>query len=177
MRDSDLERVVTFSLDAWEPVFSSFERILGPRIFQAVYPDWRTLQADGVRSACQDPGNVVWVATVDERPVGFVVTQDERDGDVNAAGIYMIAVDPAHQRQGIGDSLLGHAVAELRAQGVEVVSIQTGGEEGHAPARALYEKRGFRAVPLAVYYLQLQKPAAAREPNPTSRTSTDPGLS
>jgi ribosomal protein S18 acetylase RimI-like enzyme len=91
-------------------------------------------------AACQDPKNDVWVAVVDRRQVGFVVTQTEREGAVNGGQVYMIGVDPAHRRRGVADMLLSHAVAELRAGGVDVVSIATGGDAGHAPARALYRK-------------------------------------
>jgi ribosomal protein S18 acetylase RimI-like enzyme len=153
--DSDLDVVVAFSVAAWEAVYASFERVMGPDVFPLVYPDWRATQADDVRAACQDPKNDVWVAVVDRRPVGFVVTQTEREGTVNGGQVYMIAVDPAHQRRGVADMLLSHAVAELRAGGVDVVSIGTGGDAGHAPARALYRKHGFRGLPLAVYYLPL----------------------
>jgi ribosomal protein S18 acetylase RimI-like enzyme len=154
--DSDLDVVVAFSVAAWQPVYASFERVLGPEVFELVYPDWRETQAEDVRAACQNPKNHVWVATVDRRPVGFVVTQTEREGQVNGAQVFMIAVDPGHQRRGIGEMLLSHALAQLRASGVDVVSIGTGADPGHAPARALYERHGFRALPLAVYYLPLQ---------------------
>jgi ribosomal protein S18 acetylase RimI-like enzyme len=157
--DSDLDVVVAFSLAAWEPVYASFEHVMGPDVFPLVYPDWRATQAEDVRAACRDPKNDAWVATVDRRPVGFVVTQAEHEGAVNAAQVYMIAVDPAHQRRGVADMLLSHAVAELRASGVYVVSIGTGGDAGHAPARALYRKHGFRPLPLAVYYLPLDASA------------------
>jgi hypothetical protein len=33
-----------------------------------------------------------------------------------------------------------------------IVSVATSGDSGHAPARALYEKLGFRALPLMRYY-------------------------
>ncbi len=151
----DLDAIVAFSLAAWEPVFASFERVMGPDVFALVYPDWRATQAQDISAACQDPKNEVWVATVDQRPVGFVVTQAEPGGEVHGGQVYMIAVDPAHQRRGVADMLLSHAVAELRASGVEVLSIGTGADPGHAPARALYEKHGFRPLPLAVYYLPL----------------------
>ena len=153
--DGDLDVVVAFSLAAWEPVFASFERVMGPNVFPLVYPDWRATQAQDVRAACQDPKNDVWVAAVDRRPVGFVITQAEPEGEVHGGQVYMIAVDPAHQRRGVADMLLSHAVAELRASGVDVLSIGTGADPGHAPARALYEKHGFRPLPLAVYYLAL----------------------
>lgn len=50
--DSDLEVVVAFSVAAWQPVYASFERVLGPEVFPLVYPDWRMTQADDVRAAC-----------------------------------------------------------------------------------------------------------------------------
>ncbi len=128
---------------------------MGPDVFPLVYPDWRATQAEDVRTACRNPKNDVWVAIVDRRPVGFVVTQAKREGAVNGAQVYMIAVDHVHQRRGVADSLLTHAVAELRASGVDVVSIGTGADAGHAPARVLYRKHGFRPLPLAVYYLPL----------------------
>jgi ribosomal protein S18 acetylase RimI-like enzyme len=156
--DSDLEVIVAFAVAAWEPVYASWKHVMGPDVFPLVCPDWRAGQARDVTDACQDPENDVWVATVDGRPVGFVALQTmraSRSGEVDGGEVYMIAVDPAYQRRGIADMLLRHAVAELRADGVSVVSIGTGADPGHAPARALYEKHGFRCLPLARYYLAL----------------------
>lgn len=39
MADSDLEAVVHLSLLAWEPVFQSFEQVLGSEIYRLIYPD------------------------------------------------------------------------------------------------------------------------------------------
>jgi hypothetical protein len=43
----------------------------------------------------------------------------------------------------------------MREQNVEVVSLGTGGDWFHAPARALYESLGFHLVPVAVYMRSL----------------------
>jgi ribosomal protein S18 acetylase RimI-like enzyme len=66
--------------------------------------------------------------------------------------IEMIAVDPGHQRRGIATGLLEHAINQLHEAGVSLVAIATGGDDAHAAARGLYEKAGFRALPLARYY-------------------------
>jgi hypothetical protein len=39
----------------------------------------------------------------------------------------------------------------MREQGIEVVELGTGGDDFHAPARALYESLGFHLVPVSVY--------------------------
>lgn len=44
----------------------------------------------------------------------------------------------------------------MRAAGVQVVELGTGGDEFHAPARRLYESLGFSLVPVAVYLRALQ---------------------
>jgi ribosomal protein S18 acetylase RimI-like enzyme len=100
-RESDLDAVVEFSLRAWEPVFESMHEVLGDAIFARLHdPDWRAVQAEAVRSSCTSEDRDVFVAAVDQRPVGFATIAlnafHERMGVVD-----MIAVDPAYQRRGI----------------------------------------------------------------------------
>jgi hypothetical protein len=42
----------------------------------------------------------------------------------------------------------------MRAHGMDIVAVGTGGDPGHAPARALYESLGYTALP-GVRYLSL----------------------
>ena len=153
--DSDVEPVVAFSLAAWAPVFASFEVELGPEVYRLLYPDWRSAQARAVEAACRVPENDVWVAVVDARPVGFVAVRYVDEDAARAGEIEMIAVDPAHQRAGVGTSLLERAITEIESRGVELAVIATGGDPGHAPARALYEKLQFAGFPSVRYYRRL----------------------
>jgi ribosomal protein S18 acetylase RimI-like enzyme len=154
--DADVETVIAFSVAAWAPVFASLERELGPVVFSAVFPDWLSSQASAVDAACRAAGNDVWVAIVDDRPAGFVAVAFHDEGATPAGEIHMIAVDPAHQRAGLGAGLLQHAVAEIKARGVDLVVIATGGDRGHGPARALYEKLDFHPLHLVRYYRELE---------------------
>ncbi|MET7508731.1 hypothetical protein [Streptomyces albidoflavus] len=43
----------------------------------------------------------------------------------------------------------------MKGAGVRLVSIWTGGDPGHAPARRTYEKAGYTALPLVRYYQAL----------------------
>jgi hypothetical protein len=47
------------------------------------------------------------------------------------------------------------AVTEIKARGVDLAVIATGGDPGHAPARALYEKLNFNALHQVRYYRKL----------------------
>jgi GNAT superfamily N-acetyltransferase len=152
--ESDLDAVVEFSLRAWEPVFESMHQILGGPIFYRLHdPDWRALQAEAVRSSCTSEERDVFVAVIDQRPVGFATVAlnafHERMGVVD-----MIAVDPAYQRRGIATQLMDRSVEHMRERGMDIAAVGTGGDPGHAPARAVYEALGYTALP-GVRYLKL----------------------
>ncbi|MEJ7831441.1 MAG: GNAT family N-acetyltransferase [Nocardioides sp.] len=153
LRPSDLDAVVQLSLLAWEPVFVSFERILGKAIFDLMYrPNWREAQAVSVRTNCFQGGAETFVSVnVDDVPVGFaVLLQDQAE---SLGVIEMIAVHPEYQRLGHGRGLMEFAIHRLRDKGLALINVGTGGDPGHAPARALYEAVGFTGVPLVNYYL------------------------
>ena len=150
---SDVDAVVAFSLDAWEPVFASFEAVMGPRVYGLVHPDWRTAQAAAVAEVCRSLD--AWVADVDGVPRGFVAVRWTEEDATPVGEVEMIAVAPAHQRAGIAGRLLGRAVAEMAVRGLPLAVIGTGGDDGHAPARALYERHGFTGLPLVRYYRAL----------------------
>ena len=77
------------------------------------------------------------------------------EGAARAGEIEMVAVAPGCQRAGVGTSLVHRAVAEIKAVGVGLAVIGTGGDPGHAPARALYEKLNFNAFRHVRYYRKL----------------------
>lgn len=150
---ADVPVVVEFSLRAWAPAFKSFERVLGAEIYRQVYPDWLRSQAVAVAAVCGEESADVWVVEREGRAVGFVATVIAADR--SSAEIDMIAVDPAHQRRGLGADLLEHALIRARAAGIPLLEIATAGDPSHAPARRAYERAGFTALPLVRFYRKL----------------------
>ncbi len=150
--DKDLEEIVKVSLLAWEPVFVSFKQILGPVIYSFLYPNWRKSQAEGVEAICKDSERVsVLVAELRGKVVGFLAYQIKgQTGEVE-----LLAVHPDHQGLGIGTELNNRALEEMKAAGVVMVEVGTGGDESHAPARRSYEKAGYTSLPLVRYYKHL----------------------
>jgi GNAT superfamily N-acetyltransferase len=153
--DTDVETVVTFSLAAWAPVFAGLEVELGQEVYHLVFPDWRSMQAGTVEAVCRAPENDVWVADVDARPVGFVAVGYVDEGAARAGEIHMLAVDPDHQRAGVGASLVRRAVTEIESRGIDLAIIASGGDPGHAPARAVYETLDFKGLQQVRYYRKL----------------------
>jgi GNAT superfamily N-acetyltransferase len=152
--DSDLEVIVDFALRAWEPVFDSMRQLLGEAIFARLHqPGWMAVQAEAVRSSCTSDERDVFVAVADGCPVGFAAVAlnafHDRMGVVD-----IIAVDPDYQRRGIATQLMERSSEHMRAQGMDIAAVGTGGDTGHAPARALYESLAYSALP-GVRYLKL----------------------
>jgi GNAT superfamily N-acetyltransferase len=146
----DLDAIVEFSIRAWEPIYTSFRQVLGDPIFFRLHPDWKEIQAEAVRSSCTNDNHDVFVAIADERPVGFSAVAlnafHERMGVID-----IIAVDPDYQRRGIATQLIDRSIEHMRSCGMEIAAVGTGGDPGHAPARAAYEALGFTLLPSARY--------------------------
>jgi ribosomal protein S18 acetylase RimI-like enzyme len=152
LADADVEPVVALALAAWAPVFAGIEAELGPGLHRMLFPDRRANQARAVEAVCRSPENDVWVAVNGDRPVGFVAVRYVDEDAARAGEIDMVTVDPGCQRAGVGAALVRHALDEILAAGVGIAVLGTGGDPGHAPARALYESIGFRPYRLVRYY-------------------------
>ncbi len=154
MQEADIEPILDLSIAAWEPVFQSFERILGRSLFLMEYPDWPKNQRDAVKGVLSDNEKfTTYVADVEGAVAGFIsytIDENARTGEV-----YMVAVSPQYQKHGIGLALNELALEKMRERGVRMAVVGTGGDPGHAPARRTYEKAGYTALPLVRYYKNL----------------------
>jgi GNAT superfamily N-acetyltransferase len=97
----------------------------------------RTLDEDrGFFCAHIEPLCALWLAGTDAQIAGFLALQGSL--------VDRLYVRPAAQRRGVGAALIAHAKA-LSPAGLELYTHQR-----NAPARAFYEKHGFRAVRFGV---------------------------
>jgi len=153
--DTDRDAVLGLSLRAWEPVFDSLRAVLGPSgVFDLLHPDWRVSQRAAVGDVLDDPATWVWVAVRDGAVVGFGAAA-LRDG---YGEVVMLAVDPPAQRRGAGTALTTTALAWITEQGAPAAMVETGGDPGHAPARRVYERAGFTALPVTRYFRSCAPP-------------------
>lgn len=147
---ADTDDVVALGLRAWEPAFESTRSVLGSELFVALRgEDWREGQAADIEKTINDQDGRTWVAEVDGRARGFA-SAALRGGDLGE--VVMVAVEPSHQRHGLASALTDTATSWLHDRGAAVVMVETGGDQGHAAARATYESLGFTALSVTRYF-------------------------
>jgi GNAT superfamily N-acetyltransferase len=151
---SDRDAVVALALRAWEPVFESMHQILGDEIDTLLHgANWRAYQQREVEAALDDARMHRWVAVSDGVVLAFMAVR--LDPQRSVGQLWMIAVDPNSQNHGLGTTMTNLATDWMRAAGMRVAMIGTGGDPGHAPARRVYEKAGYTAIPVANYFMAL----------------------
>lgn len=91
-------------------------------------------------SGLQDPAVTVWAAHAENSvaAIGALKRLDHRCGEVKS-----MRTHPDFLRQGLAAALLETIIAHARAEGLSVLSLETGTGPAFEPALALYRKRGF----------------------------------
>ncbi len=149
-RQKDMDSVITLSLLAWEPFFTSFKDIVGSDIDKFLHPNWKKTQAKSVGDACKSRKFKVWVAEQGGLVVGFFALK--LDPKEKIGEVYFLAVHPSYSSRGIGTELNLFALDKMKAAGMKVAKVGTGGDPSHAPARRSYEKAGYVGIPVVHYY-------------------------
>lgn len=156
LRPDDVPALIALAKRAWADVEASVDAVLGSPLDRLATPSWAAHHEAVVRDACESAESSMVVAESESGELtGFVAftVRPESPGMSVYGEITALAVDPSARRSGLGRRLLGRAVDELRAAGVPVIMVETGGDDGHGPARRLYESAGFRRLPVAQYWI------------------------
>ena len=150
----DLDDVLELTLRAWAPVFPLMQEDIPGYVYDAFYPKgWRARQLADVTATCAGDETDMWVARSGDQMVGYIGLRVHPEDSMGE--IYIIAVDPDYQRQGIGTALMTFAFDWMRERNLKMAFVETGGDRGHAPARASYERVGFERYPVARYFKEL----------------------
>ncbi len=92
-----------------------------------------------------NPANYLVVAEADREIAGFLLAYrlDRIDRPTGQLFIYDVAVDPGHQRRGVGKALMGFATAVVESEGLMEAFVFT--NRDNAAAVALYQRTGAHA--------------------------------
>jgi ribosomal protein S18 acetylase RimI-like enzyme len=151
----DLTPVTDLTIETFRPFYEdSFRPVVGEVVFANQHGKWRDDYREQV-AGLHDPSQYRYVAIAEAGGAiaGYVAWSV--DPARRNATVTILAVAAGHRRHHVGTALCEHAFDAMRTLGAEVVSIGTGGDPFHAPARALYERLGCTPFPTAVYYRQL----------------------
>lgn len=155
LEPGDLPRLQEIREAAFKPVFRSFRAIVGDDIAKVAFAGAEREQADLLDRICAaGASHDVFVAVRGAEIVAFCAVSLDRDTGVGE--IDLNAVHPDHQGRGIGTAMYALALDRMRAAGMRVATVGTGGDASHAPARRAYEKAGFGpAIPSLYLYRSL----------------------
>ena len=146
------------AIRSWEPVFPRMREAVPHFVYDNFYPDgWRARQAADLAQVLDEEPDNVDVAMLDGVVVGWVCTRFHPEDSMGE--VYVITVAPEYQRRGVGRALMEHAHDRVRRAGMRIIMVETGGDPGHAPARAAYEATGYQRWPVARYFKDLTSDA------------------
>lgn len=145
----DLPALIELTIETFRPLFTDSLVQLRPAVTAHDHGNWEDDYRHEV-PALLDPAadRFVTLAEDDLGPLGYVgwnVTNH------TSGHLDLVAVHPRARRRGVARALCTTVLRSLAERGVEVVHIGTGGDEFHAPARALYESLGFTGLPTVDY--------------------------
>jgi len=144
---SDLPRLQEITADTFGPVSidGGIERQLG----NLGRSDWRARKIAAIADDCRAQSDGVFViAAKDGNVVGYVTTRLDHASGIG--WIANLAVDPHHQRHGLGRRLLEHAIEFFRRSGMVAAKIET--LEQNQAGQALYPSIGFVEVARQIHY-------------------------
>ena len=154
--ESMRQNALDIAMRAWEPVFPQMKKAVPGFVYDAFYPDgWQARQLSDLGQVLDDEPETVDVALVNGVMAGWVCTRIHPEDSMGE--VYVIAVAPDFQRQGIGRALMEHSQNRAMDAGMTMMMVETGDDPGHAPARMAYEAGGYQRWPVARYFKDLRQ--------------------
>lgn len=152
----DVPRMREIAVKAWRPIYSGYCERMGDELYRLEgHSDWQTKKADDVSSFYDKRPDWCLVAELRGQVVGFTTFVLHREYHIGEIGNN--AVHPDYQDQGIGCAQCQRVLEIFRQEGMKYAKVHTGLDPAHGPARAMYEKVGFKQItPQATYYRKLQ---------------------
>lgn len=127
------QAVLDLSERAWQPVFAELRAAVPAYVYRAFYPaGWWERQRQDIAALLDTEHERVSIALVDDAVAGWVGIRLHPEDSMGE--VYILAVDPDHQRQGVARALMAAAHEQMRAAGMTIAMVETGGDPGHQPS-------------------------------------------
>ena len=150
--EEHMEAIGDIAVAAWTPIREIFRRDMGDELYNAFFDGWQAEKRAGVQAQARSGRG--YVALLDGEVVGFIsyaINKEKKTGEICGN-----AVNPEIRGKGIGPKMYEFVLNKMREEGAEYATVNTGLDDGHAPARRAYEKAGFKAnLPSIRYFMKL----------------------
>jgi len=155
--EADVQTIVELTVETFRPFYEDdLRQMMGETLLAHHHSQWeQDYRVDVPTLHNPAVGHYVAVAEIDGAIAGYVSWRpDELAG---SSRVHILAVSSLHRRRQVGRNLCLHAIARMKADGIEFVGVGTGGEDNfHAPARALYASLGLTRIPVSLTLANLQ---------------------
>lgn len=153
------EAVQNIVIEGWKPIRKAQKALIGEISYNAMFTNWEANKAKSVIICAfgGKPGRCCFSAISDGRVAG-VLTAHFTDGEIPLMEIGNNSVSAEFAGRGIGSSMYRFILGEAKKRGCRYASVETGLDDGHAPARRAYEKAGFSrdtAIETINYYMPI----------------------
>jgi len=150
----DAESACRIAVEAWKPIYENYRKLLGDELFEMLHRDWREDKVDEIRNHYRKYPDWMLVSEKDGEIAGFITYLLDTKREIGV--ISNNAVRPEYQRRGIGTLQYQKVLGIFKRNNMRFARVTTGLDESHAPARAAYEKVGFKkAITEVTYYMKV----------------------
>lgn len=147
------EEAGKIAVDAWTEIHKSYIERIGEEIHDMIFAGWEEAKVTSIISSFETGRG--YVALVDGKVAGFITYRMEKDKALGEILANAVSVD--FRGMGIGHEMYEFILSKMREEGMKYVTVSTGLDDGHAPARRAYEKMGFKKnLPSVKYYMELE---------------------
>ena len=156
-KKTDVEACKEIYLSVWEGIHGVYTDMIGEELHDVFFGNWKDNVDNGFVGIFQDAidANRAFVAKDGDKVAGFAYYRAIEEHKV--ANIGRNAVGLEYKKKGIGSMLYQRMIESMKAEGFQYVSVSTGLDDAHAPARKAYERAGFeKNLPSVRYFQKLQ---------------------
>ena len=150
---SDLEPMVAIARKAWKKIFEGFRQQLGDELYTILYGNRLQDKRYQLTEFTAKFPRQCYVCERNGKIVGFVTFG--LNSETKTGILTNNAADPDSGEKGIGQEMYAAVFERMRQEGMIAVTVSTGLDEGHAPARRAYERAGFEKHLDSVTYCKM----------------------
>ncbi len=149
----DIDIICGIAVAAWEGIHEGYRKYMqNDDLYSRISGNWKGNKSESIRGKAEkEPENVLIAKDFNGQIFGFATFSINKENGIGEIGNN--AVLPEFQGMGIGKLLYKNILDVFRQKKLLYAVVSTGYEdEGHASARAAYEKAGFKKMKTSITY-------------------------